>query len=182
MPNYQEGKNYKIYNTINDDIYVGSTSQMLCKRMRDHRKCINVLAKQHYPLYQAFKAYGVENFFIELLEKCPCHDIEELRKKEGEYIRELRPSMNKVIAGRKKKEYQAEYRENNKDYIRQLKHQYRENNQDKILQYIENNKERITQHKAEKIKCECGCVITRGCLWRHRQSKKHIELMKDKLN
>ena len=190
MPNYQEGKIYKIYNTNNNDIYVGSTTLKLCERMRDHRKCVNDKAKHHYPLYKLFSEYGVDTFYIELLEKCPCHDIEELRKKEGEYIRELRPSMNKVIAGRKKKEYQAEYRENNKDYIRQLKHQYRENNQDKILQYIENNREHINQtHKKhyeevgkQPIECECGCPTTRKHLTRHRKSKKHIELMKDKLN
>ena len=42
MPiDYQESKTYKIYNTINDDIYVGSTTQKLCERMRDHRYCIN---------------------------------------------------------------------------------------------------------------------------------------------
>ena len=170
MPiNYQEGKIYKIYNTINDDIYVGSTTQKLCERMRSHRKCLNTEAKQHYPLYKLFSEYGVDTFYIELLEKCPCHDIEELRKKEGEYIRELRPSMNKVIAGRKKKEYQAEYRENNKDYIRQLKYQYNKHNQDKILQYRENNREHINQtHKKhyeevgkQPIECECGCPTTR---------------------
>ena len=38
MPvDYQEGKIFKIYNTINDDIYIGSTSRKLCERMRDHR-------------------------------------------------------------------------------------------------------------------------------------------------
>ena len=42
MPiDYQESKIYKIYNTINDDIYVGSTTQKLCERMRGHRNCIN---------------------------------------------------------------------------------------------------------------------------------------------
>ena len=42
MPiDYQESKIYKIYNTINDDIYVGSTTQKLCERMGDHRNCIN---------------------------------------------------------------------------------------------------------------------------------------------
>ena len=43
---YQEGKIYKIYNTINDDIYVGSTTQKLCERMRDHRYCTTT-AKLH---------------------------------------------------------------------------------------------------------------------------------------
>ena len=84
MPvNYQEGKIYKIYNTITDDVYVGSTTFKLCERMRDHRKCVNTEAKRHYPLYKLFSEYGVENFYIELIEKCPCNDIDELRNKKA---------------------------------------------------------------------------------------------------
>ena len=45
---YQESKIYKIYNTINDDIYVGSTTQKLCERMRDHRYCINSQKRKTY--------------------------------------------------------------------------------------------------------------------------------------
>ena len=104
MPiNYQEGKIYKICNIINDDIYVGSTTQKLCERMRDHRYCVNNNKKKDRPLYKAFRELGIEHFFIELIEKCPCNDKDELRKKEGEWIRELKPSMNKAIAGRTQK-------------------------------------------------------------------------------
>ena len=74
MPNYQEGKNYKIYNTINDDIYVGSTTLKLCERMRDHRSSSNEKCKKHYLTYKEFSEHGVENFFFELIEKCPCND------------------------------------------------------------------------------------------------------------
>ena len=106
MPiDYQESKTYKIYNTINDDIYVGSTTQKLCEIMRDHRYCINNQKKKDRTLYQAFREHGIEHFFIELIEKCPCNDKDELRKKEGEYIRELKPSLNMNIAGRTCKEY-----------------------------------------------------------------------------
>ena len=38
------------------------------------------------------------------------------------------------------------------------------------------------ERNAERISCECGCALTRGFLPRHRKSKKHIELMNDKLN
>ena len=112
MPvDYQESKTYNIYNTINDDIYVGSTTQKLCERMRDHRYCINNQKKKDRPLYQAFREHGIEHFFIELIEKCPCNDKDELRKKEGDRIRQLKPTMNKAIAGRTCKEYHNDNRE-----------------------------------------------------------------------
>ena len=63
MPDYQEGKIYKIYNTVNDDIYVGSTTLKLCERMRDHRRCINSKIKKDRPLYQAFREHGIEHIF-----------------------------------------------------------------------------------------------------------------------
>ena len=66
MPNYQEGKIYKIYNTINDDIYVGSATLKLCGRMRDHRKCVNNEAKQHLLIYKAFREHGTEHLLLNL--------------------------------------------------------------------------------------------------------------------
>ena len=64
-----------------------------------------------------------------------------------------------------------EYRENNKEQLRELKKQYNEN-----------KKEYIKARDGEQIKCECGCEVTRNHIRRHQISKKHIELMSDKLN
>ena len=41
----------------------------------------------------------------------------------------------------------------------------------------EANKDRISCHKSEKIKCECGCTISRVNLAQHRRSKKHEQLL-----
>ena len=48
---------------------------------------------------------GVENFYIELIELDACNTQDELRKREGELIREYKPDLNKQIAGRTIKEY-----------------------------------------------------------------------------
>ena len=101
----------------------------------------------------------------------------------------MKPSLNIRIAGRTKNEYdddnrehKTEYYQNNKEYINQQHKQYRENNKEYIKeqkkQYYDINKEKVL----EPIKCECGCIVTRRCLSRHRKTKKHIELMNDKLN
>ena len=208
MPNYQEGKIYKIYNAVNDDIYVGSTTRKLSERMAEHRKPYNIKRHENLPIYKAFIEFGVESFFIELIEKCPCNDKEELRKKEGEYIRQLKPSLNKFIAGRTNKEWmsdnkehskqqQKEYREANKEHRAQITRMYYQNNKDSLLpknklyydinqedikkqkkQYYDINKEKVL----EPIKCECGCIVIRNGIPRHKRSTKHNQLMKDKLN
>ena len=159
MPvNYQEGKIYKIYNTINDDIYIGSTTQKLCERMCQHRNDYKINRRFNTHIYKAFREHGVENFFIELIEKCPCNDKDELMKTEGKYIRELKPTLNMRIAGRTRKEY---YTDNQEQILNKKK------------QFGEANKERIATYKAEQIKCECGCMVTRGHLARHNRSKRH---------
>ena len=74
--------------------FVGSTTQKLSLRMKGHRgRCKQ---QPRLPLYAQMVEYGKEHFYIELFEKHPCSDKEELAKKENEYIRSLKPSMNKI--------------------------------------------------------------------------------------
>ena len=95
--------------------------------MGDHRKCYRHRTRQHYPLYKAFIEHGVEHFFIGLIEKCTCNDKDELRRKEGEYTRSLKPSMNSLVAGRTKKEYH----EDNKERASSVQRGYYNNNKEK---------------------------------------------------
>ena len=116
MPDYSKGKIYKILNTIDDEIYIGSTLETLGQIMATHRAHVN--CKPHYELYKHIHELGVSNFYIELIENYPCNDIYELRAKEGHYIRE-QGTLNKVIAGRTNKEYHQEHREYYKDLGKQ---------------------------------------------------------------
>ena len=68
MPNHQGSKIYKGYGTVNDEIYIGSTTRKLCERMADHRKPCNIKRHEQLPIYKAFMEFGVESFFIELIE------------------------------------------------------------------------------------------------------------------
>lgn len=75
--------------------------------------------------------HGSGHFRIELLEKYPCEDKEELLKEEGKYIREMNPELNKNIAGRTKKEY---YADNKQQVLDKYEHYYQDN-KDKIDTY-----------------------------------------------
>ena len=152
MPNYQEGKIYKVFNSINNDFYIGSTTRTISYRMKEHRA--DGKRRPHLPLYKAMVEYAKEYFYIELLEKHPCNDKEELDRKEGEYIRSLNPVMNQMIPGRGPKERYVD----NKETI----------------------KERMREHAKitkEMVTCECGCLISNKGLNRHIATKKHKNLM-----
>ena len=140
---FSKGKIYKILNSIDNEIYVGSTIEALSRRMAKHRsKATN---KQNYQIYQHMNAHGVENFYIELIELCPCSCLEELRAKEGEWIRQI-GTLNMQVAGRDKtgwyednkeqeKEKRKTYRESNKDAIHEKQREHRQRNIDEIREY-----------------------------------------------
>jgi len=158
MPDYSKGQIYTIRCRTDDTkIYVGSTIQPLYKRFHTHKnmsnteKCMNIL------LYKEVDG-DWDDWYIELYEKCPCNDRNELEKKEGEVIR-LIGTLNRYIAGRDKKEYYID----NADIIKEYKKQYRIDNADKIKekdkQYrienadiIKENKKQYRIDNADKIK------------------------------
>ena len=101
MPDYQNGKIYKILNNVDDEIYVGSTIETLGQRMSKHR--YSMKKRPHYKLYKHMHELDVEHFYIELIENYPCNDVYELRAREGYYIREI-GTLNKNVAGRTHRE------------------------------------------------------------------------------
>ena len=98
MNKYNNSKIYKISNTINDDIYIGSTtSQYLCSRMNMHRMMAkDTTGRRNSKLYNMMRDLGVVNFKIELVENINCNDKHELHIKEQEYIDSLKPSLNMI--------------------------------------------------------------------------------------
>jgi hypothetical protein len=170
MPDYSKGKIYRL--DCGDLVYVGSTTQSLATRKGKHHTQYKrgTLVEKSRLLYEFAETNGLEltkDITIELLELCSCSSKEELNRCEGKWIRKFKEEygdrcINKRIEGRTDKEYRME----NRDTILQRKKEYREQNKDKIAQY---NQEQIT--------CECGCLLTRGTLIRHKKTAKHIELM-----
>ena len=206
MPDYSQGKVYEIFNSITDDTYIGSTTQLLCNRMKNHRNHCRYQNRTTYncKLYQCLRQHGVDNFYIELIEKCPCTIKEELHAREAHWIRQERPSLNGAIPGRTDKqyyqdnkekinEYNTNYHKNHwdayfetakryrdkmqntpgyKEKVKERNQKYRQDNKDAIRIY---NKEKY--EKLEKVKCECGCVVSKYYLSKHKSTPKHEELM-----
>lgn len=92
-------------------------------------------------------------------------------------------------------EKSKEYRKENRDKIAEQKKEYRENNKDKVKEkskaeylrnietykkYYEDNREKIKEQQNEKVSCECGCILSRNHLSRHRKTDKHKKKMQEK--
>ena len=87
MPDYKNGKIYKITNTVNDKIYIGSTTRTLAQRMGAHRDFAKNLKCPYGKLYKAMWRHGVKHFKIELIKDYPCDNKGELLSKEFKIIK-----------------------------------------------------------------------------------------------
>ena len=78
-------------------------------------------------------------------------------------------------------EYQKQYYELNKDKIAEIYRRHYELNNDKITelnkQYYNRTKEKKLEQLKQKNTCECGCVMNKSSLTKHKQSKKHQDCL-----
>jgi hypothetical protein len=89
MPDYKLSKIYKIVNSENSKIYVGSTTRrLLCNRMTGHRRAARD-GEELSRFYKAIRRIGIEKFKIELVKEFPCFDKKELEKEECRIIQKV---------------------------------------------------------------------------------------------
>ena len=129
---YSKGKIYKIVDNTNGNIYVGSTIQKLCERLRGHRTDYKsyLKGKQHYTT--SFDIIKNDNYEIILIENCPCNTREELLREERKYIENIR-CVNKIIPTRTKKEHYQD----NKEQILETHKEYYKNNKENVINHIQ---------------------------------------------
>lgn len=179
MNRYQNGKIYKICSFSNPElVYFGSTCQLLSKRFAAHKKEIargkNLTSKVIIDLKDAY---------IVLVEAFPCNSKEELFKREAEYITSNR-CVNKSIpyvSPEQQLENMKRYLEKNKERIKAYdkdRHQkWYQNSKDHVAKKYQENKEKIQSYRKEKIKCDCGTMVMRTQMSRHKGTSKHLSLL-----
>ena len=186
---------YKIV-CVSDDIdlcYVGSTANWK-ERQRSHKSDCNNENKSNYnsKIYNTIRANGGwENFMMvqvgtrEQLTKREAEQIEE------QYRQELKANLNSkkcFTTDEQKREIEKirhqNYREVNKYKMKETQQNYYNDNKVELLKksklYREQNKDKINEKTLEKVKCDCGCEISKINLLRHQKSPKHIDLMLNK--
>jgi hypothetical protein len=188
-------KNGKIYHLISGSgkIYIGSTIQDLQYRERVHR------SEWKYKIGNCSSRFiydegGVE---IKLIENYPCNNLYELKKRERWFI-ENTDCVNKQIPLRSYKEYYEQYKErileqnrqwkdDNKEYLKEYRQELYDNNKEQInnnrrerYKTDHEHRNRIREYNNEKIKCECGCYISRQNMNRHKETDKHKRIINNR--
>jgi hypothetical protein len=100
MLNFQNAKIYKLVNSEDDEIYIGSTCGTLHLSKSRHKKHKN--RQSHRKVYAHLNRIGWSNVRIILIEDFPCNNKNELLRREQHYIDTLHPSLNKNNAVYKK--------------------------------------------------------------------------------
>ena len=145
MPNYNDGKIYKIVCNITDECYVGSTCEpTLARRLATHVSNYKSFLKSNKKKCTSVDIIRRGDYKILLIESFPCNSKDELASREGEIIRQYKlecECVNKNIAGRTRQQYY----EDNKDKNLDLMKQYYKDNKENFKKYREDNKDKMKQ-------------------------------------
>ena len=95
MPNYANSKVYKLINSVDSKIYVGSTTVSLSMRLAKHKEDAK---RRPRPVHKHFNTIGWDTVRIILIETVNCFNREQLLQREQHYIDLLKPSLNKISA------------------------------------------------------------------------------------
>ena len=164
---------YKIH-----DVYVGSTDN-LKRRLSEHKtNLINPKSSQYNnKIYQYIRENELR-IEMKVIDTCP---IDEQNIREQEWMDKLQYECNIIRAYRSPeyiKEQMKQYYDDNKEIISQYQKQYYSDNREKSntnsKQYRINNKDKLNAHRRIPVRCECGAISTKGTLFQHRKSKKHL--------
>lgn len=152
MSKYSKAYIYKIYaSSYPEEVYIGSTTQPLYKRINDHKKNYRRWVRGQYrncSVFRIFEKNDLQDCKIEALETL--HDIEkkELHQREGEIQKQI-CCVNINIAGRDTK-------------------QWRLDNIEKVKMKNKENYEASKSNTLQKVCCEyCHKVICIHSLKRH---------------
>ena len=173
MPNYTNGKIYKLVSNETDNIYIGSTCQSLCKRHSDHKTNYKMWLKNIYNYTTSFEIMKYNDNEIIFIENYSCSSKHDLEIRERYWMEQLN-CINKIIPTRTQKEY----KENNKDKIKEQKKQYNLNNKiyidEKNKQYYEQNKDKIKEQKKQYCENNKVEIIQKSKLY-YEKNKEQIK-------
>lgn len=129
-------------------IHIGSTTLPLNIRWNKHKSDSKTKSSH---LYRYIRNHGgIENYYIELIREVD-GDIKELRKVEGDIIRDYKKKTDDfyVLNTRIECRNTQEYYQDNRELILQNKRDYYKNNKIKKQEYYKNNRDIILQKRRE---------------------------------
>ena len=144
-----------IYKIVSRDLnikeyYVGHTTNFTKRKYTHKSNCDNKNSRKYnYNVYKFIRNHeGFDNWSMLEIEKYDCDDLNEACKRERYWIEKLNASLNKVIPTRTKNEY----KEANKEVIKEYFKKYGQENRDDLSAYQKDYKKQNKVILQEKSK------------------------------
>lgn len=165
---------YELRDFTTGNFYIGHTSKTLAKRLKNHIYTSKI-EKSNLTSKQIILNKNYDIFLLEIY----ISTKEDVLIREGLWIRLMKPygCVNFRMEARTPQEYRAE----NKNKISEnLKKYYNEHTEERInfqKNYYREHAEQYKIFRNTDIECECGAVVKKPNIARHRKSKKHLNFV-----
>lgn len=157
MPNYKDGKIYAIKSHLTDQIYIGSTTQPLNKRIYEYKKKYDDYVNSKHKYDVSFEIMKYPDAYVELIENIECENRKQLIKRQDELINSMKPvnklpelPKTKVIRVREPKQSKAVKNSKMNEIVKKHYRDMRENDPIKYEVYLLNK----TVKNIIKMNCE----------------------------
>jgi hypothetical protein len=179
MPDYQNGKIYKIVDQVTNECYIGSTTLALSQRLAQHGSAYKCWLNGNTNFVTSFKIIEQGNYDIVLIELFPSDSKEELYARESHYS-QIIPCVNKIknqglinVLGAKL--YCKQYNNHHKVEAKQYYLDHKVKIIEQMKKYREQHKDEIKVKMSQKYDCLCGGRYQQSNNLRHCKSKKHLQ-------
>ena len=166
MPDYSKSIIYTI--KTGNSLYVGSTTNFIKRKYR-HKTHTYINSKEYnFKLYKTIRENDGE-WDMKPYKEYPCENKTQLTIEEERVRCELNADLNMRSCGTglSEKEYKKNYQKKNKECIKE---------------YHKNNYQKNKNEMLKKITCECGCVVAKCSLTRHKKTKTHLSFIQSIVN
>lgn len=161
MPNYQNGKVYKLVSPSTNKIYIGSTVRPLKTRLDGHVRSYQKYNTQNGNYVSSFEILKFGDYEIVEIEKIPCSTKKELTDAERRVMQDHKDiCVNNHVPGRTLKQYKQQFLTSIKDL-------------QNTRNWISEN-ERCCQRESSKIKCYCSGEYYLVDKSIHKSSEEHV--------
>lgn len=142
---------YKIYNTENDNIYIGSTKQSINARFRNHKHATRQGSSRK--IHNQMRDLGVDKFHVVEIDRQEVEDRQSQLKLETEWVERFQSELNirrPYTSDVKKLEIARTYKQNHKaqikEYNKKFWQDHRETEIERTIKWREDNADKVKNY------------------------------------
>jgi len=164
------------------ECYIGSSINLRSRLQKHkHNTLCETSNKHHLTVYRKIREFGNwDNWKCDVLETVDNPTRSELIALERKHYEDHidTATLNSVYCGRTPAEGKKAWKAKNPGYQQWYNDTHKEYLKEYYKEYYAENKEKLAEYYTTPTQCECGSIVNRSGIARHRRTKKHLECIK----